>query len=453
VYGPSSDVYETETKAMWSQAAWLNPSAVFVPSSPQQLADAVALMAQSNVSFSVRSGGHMPVPGHASLHGKGVLIGTTRLTGMRLVSLPNDFDAPYLAVGPGHNWKDIYDFLGPHDLIAVGGRVVGVGSSLLLGGGISFFSGMYGFAANNVVNFEILLASGEIISANRRSHPDLFWALKGGSNNFGIVVRYDIKVYPEGNLWGGAVAWEAEHTRDFLEAQTEFMSSEGGSSDPRAAIMSNMEIDAAGTLTSGAMLVFSGHDTSAMDGFKNIPAKFSSLAHQKFNALIAPTGMYSARDKRTLFMSTSIQIGNRTMGLVHDELVATSKAHLKGVQCSVGTGVQLITRALLEASKASGGDALDLDPNRGAFCVVLIYAYWERPEDDAKVNNWARQLLEAVEKRSQAEGLHHPFKYLNDAGTGQSPFETYGYGRSLPRLREISRKYDPHQVFQRLVPG
>ncbi|KAL1607605.1 hypothetical protein SLS60_002539 [Paraconiothyrium brasiliense] len=298
VYGPGSDVYEAETKAMWSQAAWLRPSAVFVPSSPQQLAEAVPMMARNNIRFSIRSGGHMPVPGHASVDGDGVLIGTTRLTGLQLMPLPNDFGVPYLAAGAAHTWKDIYEYLAPHDLIVVGGRVLGVGSSLLLGGGISFLSGKHGFAANNVVNFQMLLASGEIVNANQKSHPDLFWALKGGSNNFGIVLRYDIKVYPEEKVWGGAVAWGSEQTQAALDAQTEFMSRKTGPNDPIAAIMSNMEIDASGTLTTGAMLVSSGNDTSSMELFKKIPAVFSTLSHQRFLTLVSPTSVYSARDKR-----------------------------------------------------------------------------------------------------------------------------------------------------------
>lgn len=85
--------------------------------------------------------------------------------------------------------------------------------------------------------------------------------------------------------------------------------------------------------------------------------------------------------------------------------------------------------------------------------MILIYAYWERPEDDAILGAWARELETVIDQQAIAEDLHHPFKFMNDAGVGQSPFETYGYGKSLPRLREISKRYDPDQVFQRLVPG
>ena len=241
----------------------------------------------------------MPAPGHASTNG-GVMIATTRLDEMRLEQEPNNFDTPYLRCGPGHTWKKIYDFLEPYNLIAVGGRVAGVGTGLILGGGNSFFSNTYGWAANNVVNFEVVLADGRVVMANKNSNADLFWALKGGSNNFGIVTRYDIKVYTANLMWGGAVAWDSEYIEAFLNAQTEFMLLGGGSGDPKAALMSNIEVDAVGVVTSGAMLVYQDAvvNPPAFAPFLHIPPMFSTLGVQKFAHLVAPTAAYGARDRR-----------------------------------------------------------------------------------------------------------------------------------------------------------
>lgn len=66
---------------------------------------------------------------------------------------------------------------------------VGVGG-LLLGGGLSFMSGQYGLPCDHVVNYEVVLSSGQIVNANSNSNIDLFWALKGGGNQFGILIRY-----------------------------------------------------------------------------------------------------------------------------------------------------------------------------------------------------------------------------------------------------------------------
>jgi FAD/FMN-containing dehydrogenase len=94
----------------------------------------------------------MPIPGYANTNG-GVLIGLTKLNQLQLAA-----NQSYVSVGPGNRWEDVYNYLEPHGLIALGGRVGNVGvPGLLLGGGISFYSNQYGFSADNVIAFEVSL--------------------------------------------------------------------------------------------------------------------------------------------------------------------------------------------------------------------------------------------------------------------------------------------------------
>jgi FAD/FMN-containing dehydrogenase len=72
------------------------------------------------------------------------------------------------------------------------------------------------------LNFEVVLASGEIVNANATSRPDLFAALKGGQNNFGIVTRFDLKAYPAARIWGGRIVYAPSAATDFLTAFTNF---------------------------------------------------------------------------------------------------------------------------------------------------------------------------------------------------------------------------------------
>lgn len=92
----------------------------------------------------------MPIPGYANTNG-GVLIGLTNLNQLQLSA-----DKSYVSVGPGNRWEDVYNYLEPYRLVALGGRVGNVGvPGLLLGGGISFYSNQYGFSANNVIAYEV----------------------------------------------------------------------------------------------------------------------------------------------------------------------------------------------------------------------------------------------------------------------------------------------------------
>lgn len=87
-------------------------------------------------------------------------------------------------------------------LILLQVAAIGVGG-LTLGGGISFFSNQYGWACDNVISFEVVTASGVIITASSTSYSDLYWSLRGGGNNFGIVTKFDLKTISQGQMWGG----------------------------------------------------------------------------------------------------------------------------------------------------------------------------------------------------------------------------------------------------------
>jgi hypothetical protein len=89
-------------------------------------------------------------------------------------------------------------------------------------GGLSFFSPERGFGCDTIVNLEVVLASGAIVNANSTSHPELFQALKGGQNNFGIVTRFDLKTFPQGQFWGGAIQYPDAANDAQFEAFTKF---------------------------------------------------------------------------------------------------------------------------------------------------------------------------------------------------------------------------------------
>lgn len=243
----------------------------------------------------------MPVRGHNSIESGGVLVATTHFVEKTLVPTPNQFDTSYLRAGSSFRWQKVYEFLDSHGLITAGGRVSSVGSSLILGGGLSYFSGFLGWAANNVVNFEVVLANGSLVQVNQKSAPDLFWALKGGSSNYGIVTNYDLKVFPGTKMFGGTVAWASNYTQQYLDAQSAFITPGGGSDDPKAAIMPNFGYDPITKLNaSGNVMVYADADPNpkALENFTAIPTTFSTLGVLNYSEITASTSGYAARDRR-----------------------------------------------------------------------------------------------------------------------------------------------------------
>ena len=83
---------------------------------------------------------------------------------------------------------------------------------------MSFFAARYGFAVDNVINYEVVLSSGQIVEANATCNADLFFALKGGGNNFGVVTRIDIKTFQQGLFWGGQIIYPSSTVRSQIQA-------------------------------------------------------------------------------------------------------------------------------------------------------------------------------------------------------------------------------------------
>jgi hypothetical protein len=119
----------------------------------------------------------------------------------------------------------------------------------------------------------------------------------------------------------------------------------------------------------------------------------------------------------------------------------------------VGVSIQPLGKTWFEAAQKSGGDSIDIDPAQGNIIVLNLVIQWSKAEDDQKVAKWSDDILRELRTRAEAVGLYFPFIYLNDAQEGADPFASYGGGRSLPKLRDVKKKYDQYGVFQRLMPG
>ena len=130
---------------------------------------------------------------------------TIDMTKLDSVSVSEDHTVAH--VGAGASWLHVYAYLDALSLSVAGGRNGAVGvAGLTLGGGISYFAPRVGWACDNVVNFEIVLASGHLVNANSTSAPDLFRALKGGANNFGLVTRFDLAAFTQGDILQGSIS-------------------------------------------------------------------------------------------------------------------------------------------------------------------------------------------------------------------------------------------------------
>jgi len=205
-----------KTNTYWSARQDLMPSCIVYPTSPEDVARTLWLVTNSSSPFTVKSGGHTAFDGGSSIQ-DGVLIA---LENMRNISVSDDRGT--VSIGPGNRWINVTQAAEPYGIAVVGGRspLVGV-SGFLLGGGLSFLLGKRGMGCDNVRNYQVALASGEIVNANPSSNKDLYWALRGGAgSSYGIVTRFDLEAYPQGNIWSRLSVWPANSSESVLHTFT-----------------------------------------------------------------------------------------------------------------------------------------------------------------------------------------------------------------------------------------
>lgn len=198
VFAPGDTIYDYEVGHFWSNTQILKPSCVVRPTSTDDVSTVIKTSRSTGTKFAVRAGGHMPIRGANSVD-DGILMVMSNLTNMFITP-----DHASVDVGPGLTWSDVYAYLIGFERTAVGGRISPIGvPGLTLGGGISFHGNQYGWAADNVLEYEVVLANGDVTIANETSNGDLFWALKGGGPNFGIVTNFKLRTVPSTKVLAG----------------------------------------------------------------------------------------------------------------------------------------------------------------------------------------------------------------------------------------------------------
>lgn len=216
---PFSELYASRIDSYWSLTAKLQPWALVLPRTPDEVAATVrALVSVPGLQFAVRSGGHMQNAGSNNI-AEGVTIDLGHLN-----SVTYHEDTKIASLQPGARWKEVYGVLEPEGRTVPGGRAgdVGVGG-YLLGGGISYFNPRVGFACDSIVRYEIVLANGDLIEADAETHSELFLALKGGGNNLGIVTRFDMQTFENPDLWGGLGIYDGAQGQSVVAAFDSYM--------------------------------------------------------------------------------------------------------------------------------------------------------------------------------------------------------------------------------------
>ena len=207
-----------ELRKVFNAAIDRKPALIARCSGVADVIAALAVAREQGLDVSVRGGGHS-VAGHAVVDG-GVMIDLRPMSQVRV-----DPEQRVAWCGGGANWGQLDRETQAFDLAVTGGRMpdTGVGG-LTLGGGSGWLERKYGFTVDSLLSVEVVTADGEFVVASADRNPDLFWALKGGGGNFGVVTGFEFRLHEVGPLlYGGMMMFPIEGAVDLLKAYRAFM--------------------------------------------------------------------------------------------------------------------------------------------------------------------------------------------------------------------------------------
>ncbi|KAH7025769.1 FAD binding domain-containing protein [Microdochium trichocladiopsis] len=440
--------YTREQTEYWSTASGaLKPKCILTPQNADEVAAIVSILRENNETFAIKSGGHNPNNYFASVDG-GPLISTKKLN-----EVVFDRATETVRIGPGNRWDEVSGALDGSGYTVVGGRIgnVGVGG-YLLGGGLSFMSTEYGWAANQVLEYTVVLANSTIVKITPDNHPNIYTALTTGGNNYGIVTSYLVKAYPQGDVWGGSLVFTATPniTVNLLSALRDFTENYP---DEKAGIIMTAE-RTLGTLVDLwiMFLYYNGPEPPAglFDRFINAGASINTCKTQSMHSLLSGNNWAVVKGSVYTIGTETIALppagpsgteGDAVMQSVYDLWVEVSnKVKLvPGLIASIA--FQPMPKMLTRVAKThAGGDMLDLDDSIDRMIVELDYSFLFN-SDYPKVDAIMRETytgIRNVADNATAAGLM-PQGYLplfqNDCFYPQDY-----YGRLRPEKKALAQK-------------
>ncbi|KAJ0116703.1 FAD-binding domain-containing protein [Diaporthe amygdali] len=432
------------------------PAGIVLPKSADDVAKFINTIKQSAVDgsalFAIRGAGQQPLPGCANIQG-GITLDLRLLTGVEI-------QEGFVSVAAGERWGNIYDRVQEQGLGVTGSRSAlgGVGG-LALSGGLSLFSSREGFICDNVTNFEVVLASGEIVNANAAENADLWRALRGGGNNLGVVTRFDLRTFKQGPFWGGAVLYFPPSFPGQVEALVRELTRPDAS--PETHLMLSIGYSASYMQLGGYLCLNQVYHTGmaerpdVLDPFVTVSPQVEQLNTMRALTLREAAGeqaQQSADDVRCAYMNTTVKADVATLKAASEAYLAALEPlkQCEGITCSLT--LQPYSTSLLEKSASQGGNVLGLDAIEGPLVSILALTWWKNKADDEKIVGTFRKVIETIDQDAASRGTAVPFKYMNYAWDFQDPIGSYGE-ENKAFLQRVSKTYDPEGFFQKAVPG
>jgi FAD/FMN-containing dehydrogenase len=382
----------------------------------------------NNLLVSVRGGGHN-IPGTAVCNG-GLVIDLSGMCSVRV-----DPGRRTARAEGGVKWGEFDHETQAFGLATTGGTDADTGiAGLTLGGGIGWLSGRYGLACDNLISADIVTADGQLRHVNASEHPDLFWAIRGGGGNFGVVTAFEYQLYPVGPMvLAGEVFYPFAQATEFLRFYSDFsrtipdeLNTVGGLGTSSAgAKVGVMAVCYSGPLEEGERVLRPVREFGPplTDHIQLMPY---TMAQRMFAPLNLP-GRHN-------------YIKSHFINDVSDEAIGTMAAHFEQVTSPLSA---MLFQQLGNAANHVGSGETAFG-HRDARHQWFAYAVWEDPEESEGHIRWVREFSQAMRPFTRGS-------YINQVGTETEEGRDLireAFGANYQRLTALKCKYDPTNLFR-----
>ena len=422
---PGDEGYEA-ARRVWNATIDRRPAAIARCLGVADVVAAVNVAREHDLLVAVRGGGHN-VAGNAVCNG-GLVIDLSRMKGMRV-----DPGQRTVLAQPGATWGDLDRETQLFGLATTGGLVSTTGiAGFTLGGGLGWLMRRHGLACDNLLSVDLVTADGRYLTASEEEHADLFWGVRGGGGNFGIVTSFEYRLHPLGSVLAGLVVHPWAAARDALRFYREFTAAAPDDLTAHALVFTSPD----GEPAVGFAVCYAGPTTDGVELLRPLrtwgrPAAdtIEPRAYLRWQAMFDEG---NAPGRRNYWKSSHLP------GLEDGLIDALIERFPSVPSCSSSVTIEHLGGAVRRI-----GEADTAYTHRDAAYDFVITSVWDDPRaDDANVR-WARDLFAALEPYAR-ESVY--VNYLGEEGEDRVRL-AYGAAK-YDRLVALKNRYDPTNLFR-----
>ena len=421
-----------EARTLWNARIEREPAAILRCAGAADVLAGVDLVRDRDLPLSVRSGGHH-VSGSA-LCDDGLVLDLRPMNGVRV-----DPGTRRARVGPGATWGDVDHETTAFGLAVPGGQDPNIGvAGLTLGGGVGWLSRKYGLTSDNLLSADVVTADGRLVRASDAENEDLFWALRGGGGEFGVVTDFEFRLHEVGEVFAGSLVHPHERLPDLARRYESFMTD----APPEVRLLlGSMVLPAAPyfpeAIHDTRVAILIAFHAGPPDEGERVLAPLREFGDPLFDSL-RPRSYAAFQRAGESRGSMRTHLRSQYLASLPDRALEVIADHAADAP-SAGATVFVSPRSGAETDPPTDATAY---AHRDDAHHLLAEARWTDPAADTDHVDWVESLRYAVDPYTTGDVATN-FLTAEEGDRARA-----AYGENYERLVEVKRRWDPGNLFR-----